>query len=167
MDWEWQANPMAQKLWQSFMQFGRAQWHQRPVAGCTPGEVRLLICIRRCAKAAPDATKVSDLSKMLHITAPAVTQMLNSLEANGLVERQNDPGDRRSVLLTLTEKGETVTQQALDIVAASFQGLVEYLGEERSRELVDLLQSASHYFNERAANVQQASELQWSGVTEA
>src|SRR5579883_2589784 len=155
MDWEWRADPMAQKLWQAFTQFGRAQWHQRPVAGCTPGEVRLLICIRRCAKSGPDATKVSDLSKLLHITAPAVTQMLNSLEANGLVERQNDPSDRRSVLLTLTEKGEAVTQQATDMVAAAFQ------------ELVELLQSASHYFNERAANAQQTFELQWSGVTEA
>lgn len=97
--------------------------------------------------------RVSEISKLLHVTSPTITQLLKGLEANGLVERRIDPHDRRAVSILLTEKGEAITQKAMDDMSAIFQGLIEYLGEEQSNQLVELLSEAFHYFNERAVRV--------------
>lgn len=96
--------------------------------------------------------KVSDISKQLHVTSPTVTQLLKGLEANGLIERHNDPSDRRSVGLTLTKQGEHVTQLAAQTFSSSLHGLIEYLGEEESNQLADLLFKMFRYYNEKASS---------------
>jgi len=158
-----QTDATSQKLLRAFMQFSKAQWHQRSIAGCTPGEIRVLFSIKKGVK--PDATdiKVSEISKLLHVTSPTVTQLLKGLEANGLIERNIDPADRRAVGITLTEKGKMVTQQAADAFLASFQGLTEYLGEEQSNQLAELLLRASLYFRERETSIHQSP---WNGDEE-
>src|SRR5215469_12062125 len=158
-----QTDATSQKLFRAFMQFSKAQWHQRSIAGCTPGEIRVLFCIRRGVK--PDAPdiKVSEISKLLHVTSPTVTQLLKGLEANGLIERNVDPSDRRAVGITLSEKGKMVTQQAAEAFSASLQGLVEYLGEEQSNQLAELLSRAVRYYNEKAASEYQSP---WNGNEE-
>lgn len=104
--------------------------------------------------------KVSDISKLLRVTPPTVTQILKGLEADGLVEREIDPTDRRVAFIKLTKKGELVTVKAREASLADFEGLVEYLGEERSNQLADLLTDVFAYFHEREASLHQA---QWSG----
>ncbi|WIG57813.1 MAG: hypothetical protein OJF49_000558 [Ktedonobacterales bacterium] len=145
-----QSNPTARKLWQAFTQLKRGAWHEQSIAGCTLSEVRLLFLIRRGRRAGRHIMKVSDLSKLLHVTSPAVTQLLNSLESRMLVERHMDPTDRRAISVTLTDSGLAVVQQAADAFDASFQGLVEYLGEEQSDQLAELLTKVLRYYNEKA-----------------
>ena len=157
------SNPTAQKLMKTFMQFNKVEWHQRSIAGCTPSEIRLLFCIRKGAKPDTPDMKVSEISKRLHVTSPTITQLLKGLEANGLIERHIDPTDRRAVGITLTEKGEMVTQQAADAFSASIDGLIEYLGEEQSNQLAELLSRVFRYYNEKAANVDHSY---WSGAVE-
>ncbi len=119
------SNPTAQKLMKTFMQFNKVEWHQRSIAGCTPSEIRLLFCISKGAKPDTPDMKVSEISKRLHVTSPTITQLLKGLEANGLIERHIDPTDRRAVGITLTEKGEMVTQQAAHTSSASIHGLIQ------------------------------------------
>jgi DNA-binding MarR family transcriptional regulator len=64
----------------------------------------------------------------------------------------------------LTEKGEQVVQQAIDEFLASTRGLIDYLGEEQTNQLIDLLSSLFRYFHEREANKSYAS---WNGEEEA
>jgi MarR family transcriptional regulator for hemolysin len=45
-----------------------------------------------------------------------MTRMLDTLEADGLVERIADPGDRRSKHLRLTAVGEAVLEEIFGIV---------------------------------------------------
>ncbi len=130
--------------------FHRGDLHQRSFAGCTAGEIRVLICIYRGLLAQPSEMKVSGISKLLNVTAPNITQLIKGLEAKGLVERADDPTDRRSAHITLTAKGEEVVKQAIDHFVASIHGLVEYLGEEQSAQLADLLAKTMRYFDERA-----------------
>ncbi len=153
-------NPAAQKLLRVFMQFNKVEWHQRSIAGCTLSEIRVLFCIRKSTKPDTSEMKVSEISKLLHVTSPTITQLLKGLEANGLVTRHIDPTDRRAVGIALTEKGEMVTQQAADAFSASFEGLVEYLGEEQSNQLAELLSKVFRYFKENAAS---ADHSPWNG----
>ncbi|HEX7735067.1 MAG TPA: MarR family winged helix-turn-helix transcriptional regulator [Ktedonobacteraceae bacterium] len=159
-------NPVVQKLMRSFMQFNKAAWaqHQHAIAGCKPSEIRVLFCIKKGCKPGASELKVSEISKLLLVTSPTVTQLLKGLEANGLIERHIDIHDRRSVDVRLTQKGEEVTRMAQESLVASLQGLIEYLGEEESNQLVELLSKVFCYFSEQEANVRQS---QWNGEKEA
>ena len=147
-------DPPAQKLMQAFMQFNKAHWHRRTILGFRPSEIRVLFCIKKGIHADSSGMKISEISKHLQVTAPSITQLTKSLEANGLIERHFDPTDRRIVGIKLTEKGETITQQAANTFTVSMSGLIDYLGEEKSNQLAELLASATRYFNEEAPGVE-------------
>jgi DNA-binding MarR family transcriptional regulator len=164
------ADATAQKLSQSLMQFNKAfmQFHRaalnQHLAGCKMSEIGVLCMISKGTKSGAREMKVSEISKMMHVTSPSITQVLKGLEANGLVERHIDPTDRRSVGIALTERGKEVAQKAEEAFLISFHGLVEYLGEEQSNELASLLSRAFRYFNERMSNMYQSP---WNGDEEA
>ncbi|MEK3790753.1 MarR family transcriptional regulator [Paenibacillus sp. FSL R7-0204] len=99
----------------------------------------LLICIARASHTSDLGLKVSEISRFLGLTPPTVTQLINSLEAKQMVERQADPSDRRVVRIKLTEQGKIITRRARDHMDATLNRMVEYLGEEESDQLAELL----------------------------
>jgi len=147
----------------TFVQFQRAEL-QQDLGGCKPGAVGVLILIKNVAGAEARELRVSEISKLMHITSPAVTQFLKGLEADGLVERRIDQTDRRSVGIVLTEQGAEIALRAEKAFSTAFNGLAEYLGDEQSNQLADLLVKAFHYFNAREGNLPQ---FPWNGDEEA
>ncbi len=160
----------ARKLAQSLKQFNRAfmQFHraeaQQNFAGCKPSEIGVLLTISHGAKSEVRDMKVSEISKVMHVTSPTITQVLKSLEANGLVERRIDPTDRRAVGITLTDRGEQVAQRAEEAFLTTSRGLADYLGEEQSNQLAELLVKAFRYFREKETRLY---HFPWSGEEEA
>jgi DNA-binding MarR family transcriptional regulator len=137
----------AQELMEAFSRFSRLHWHQNPGVGLRPREIMVLHWIRRMTGAEAAGITVSELSGILGVTSPTVTQLLNGLEADGFVARTTDENDRRAVRIKLTDKGESAISKALDGLFASFAGLVEYLGEEDSHQLAGLLSRVFTYFS--------------------
>jgi DNA-binding MarR family transcriptional regulator len=74
------------------------------------------------AVGAANECSMSDLSRHLALPAPLATRVVDELVARDLVERFGDPGDRRRVLLRLTENGGTalvtVHREAEDLMSA-------------------------------------------------
>jgi DNA-binding MarR family transcriptional regulator len=114
----------------------------------THSEMHLLSTIGRITNETGAGPKVSDISHLLNVAPPTITQQLNALESRGLVERQMDTGDRRVIRVTLTPSGHAIILKAREAFIAALTGLVEYLGEEDSNRLADLLQKAYTYFHE-------------------
>ncbi|MFI6509482.1 MarR family winged helix-turn-helix transcriptional regulator [Streptosporangium sp. NPDC050855] len=52
--------------------------------------------------------RLTALTTTEQITQPAVTQLVDRLERDGLVERRPDPGDRRAVLVQVTPAGARI-----------------------------------------------------------
>lgn len=179
----------AQRLAQAVLQFNKSfglfnkDELQRHFTTCTRGEIGVLFIIRGGAQPGSQTLrmsdvgnrvqvsasetptmKVSEISKLLHVTSPTITQLLKGLEANGLVERRIDPRDRRAVRIALTERGETVARRAEEIFIDSFRGLIAYLGEEASNQLAELLCKAYRYFAQRETALYHS---QWNGEEEA
>jgi DNA-binding MarR family transcriptional regulator len=150
----------AQRLLHSFMRLGQSGWHQRIIAGCTPSEIKVLFCILRDARNDGYEMKVSEIGQRLHVTSPSITQLLKGLEAKGLIERNVDLADRRAVFARVTSEGQMVARKAERAFAESFNGLIDYLGEEQSNVLADLLSKTVHYFNDKAAS---ANRAHWDG----
>ncbi|BBH23758.1 hypothetical protein Back11_51030 [Paenibacillus baekrokdamisoli] len=134
----------------AFRQLRHVNWSgRRPFEGCTPSETMMLFCIRRSTKSGSPGLKASEISSMMKITSPTVTQTVNMLEAKGLVERSLDAHDRRVFRIKLTEEGERMTQAAEDSMHIRVKGLIDHLGKERSLLLVELLDEVVQYYGEQ------------------
>jgi DNA-binding MarR family transcriptional regulator len=147
------------RLLRAFMMHDRIDWKSRTVMGCKPSELKLLFCVLRHSIGGTPEMKVSEISKALRVTSPTVTQLINGLEAKGLVVRSTDHQDRRSSLVGLTDKGQVVAIQARSMIMATFCDLTNFLGEEDSRQLAELLERVFHYFNEK--------QKEWKGDEDA
>lgn len=81
----------------------------RPV-GLTHGQFSLLNALNR-----PQPATLGAVARLLVMDRTTVTAALKPLERDGLVSIQADPSDRRSRLLTLTEKGLETLAAAVPI----------------------------------------------------
>lgn len=77
-------------------------------SGLTPAQGNLLYFL----EPGKGATMVA-LAKFLGCHDSNVTGLVDRLEARGLVERRNDPADRRVKLVALTDEGASFRKQAL------------------------------------------------------
>ncbi|MEU8268152.1 MarR family transcriptional regulator [Sphaerisporangium sp. NPDC049002] len=69
--------------------------------GLSEARLQVLLVLRR----QPQGMRLVHLAAALEIAPPSVTGLVDSLEKDGLVRRASDPGDRRSLLATLTARG--------------------------------------------------------------
>jgi DNA-binding MarR family transcriptional regulator len=112
-----------------------------------PAQIYLLAKLRRAFKAGEDGLRVSELAAAFGVTASGVTQMVTSLERDGLVGRSMDAEDRRAVRVHLTKSGARIIDSIMDYYGSVFSGLVEHLGQERAKELCDLLADVAEYMD--------------------
>jgi MarR family transcriptional regulator, organic hydroperoxide resistance regulator len=78
-----------------------------------------------------------ELAQCLHFDASNVTDIVDRLEARGLVTRTIDPSDRRVRRLVLTAEGEAVRRKLFD--RAVDEAPINSLTPAEQRELRDLL----------------------------
>lgn len=135
------------KVKDAFIRLRRMHRYEKsPVEGVRRSEVMTLMRIRELSD--ENGAKVSDISHSLRVSPPTVTQVINALEKNGLIKREIDSSDRRSIRVILTEQGEDVRKKAIGTFRAKFSGLVDILGEEKSMTLVELLNESIEYLKE-------------------
>lgn len=157
-------NAAAQRLLEAFTQFRRLNWKQSPFEGVTSSEMMMLFSIWRMLKESPAGVKVSEISGILKVAPPTVTQQLNSLEANNLISRQIDSDDRRVIRVTITKDGVVILTKAHHEFLSALTGLVEHLGEEKSYMLADLLQQTHTYFQSLPASSLHTASQEQAGV---
>jgi MarR family transcriptional regulator for hemolysin len=80
-----------------------------------------------------------DIAKRLRIEGPTMTRMLDTLEADGLVERLPDPADRRTKQLRLTAEGEKVLEDIFTIADELRGRLLDGLPGDKIDELSGFL----------------------------
>jgi DNA-binding MarR family transcriptional regulator len=81
-----------------------------------------------------------EISQVLHVSPRTVTDMIDSLEARGLVTRGPHPFDRRVTLLHLTEAGAAELARAstaADQAAATAVGALDDHEQRTLRHLLD------------------------------
>ncbi|MFC4811832.1 MarR family winged helix-turn-helix transcriptional regulator [Paenibacillus sp. GCM10023250] len=139
--------PSAHELIRALRQLRQLPWNGRnPIENCTPSETMTLFCIRRATASNPAGVKASELSTMLNVASPTITQSVNLLAAKGLLQRSADPQDRRAVRITLTEEGMRLTGLAHDAMQERMTRLAAHLGSDRAHQLVELLRDVAAFF---------------------
>jgi DNA-binding MarR family transcriptional regulator len=101
----------------------------------SPSQVRALrvVCDR-------GAARVSDVAETLRIAPRSATEVADTLEARGLIERAADPRDRRAVLLRATPAGLRIREEVDAARAVDSRALFGRLSEGDRAALVRILQ---------------------------
>ncbi|MDO8106046.1 MarR family transcriptional regulator [Isoptericola sp. b441] len=102
--------------------------------GLTPGHARALGTLARHGR-----MRLNALSEHLRIAARSTTEVVDALEADGLVIREPDPTDRRATLVTLTPEGVEVAHELKRARAVEAESLFGRLSSDQRAELRQLL----------------------------
>ena len=109
----------------------------RPV-GLTNGQYSLLMSLNR-----PEPPRISDLAPFLAMDRTTLTAALKPLARRGLVVAGQDPSNRRSRRLVLTDEGRQVLKQAVPIWRTTHDEIDQLLPDGDSTSLREELVALS------------------------
>ena len=82
---------------------------------------------------------LSEMQEYLHVSKAAVSQMLGSLENRGLITRETDPENRRTIIVRLTEKGNETIENVKRGFDSFIGMLIDRFGEKDTSEIIRLI----------------------------
>lgn len=97
----------------------------------------VLTTLRR--QGAPYQLKPTDLYNWLMLSSGAMTNRIDRLEQDGIVVRQRDPGDRRSVIVQLTPKGIELSATVIPVLLSRERQLLDQFTATETDTLIHLL----------------------------
>jgi DNA-binding MarR family transcriptional regulator len=89
-----------------------------------------------------------ELAEAADLTPATVTQMLEALEAAGLVQRLRSDADRRIVLTSLTARGRRVVEQHRARVEPRWRAALAEFSDEQLLSAAAVLDRLARYFDE-------------------
>ncbi|MDO4286146.1 MAG: winged helix DNA-binding protein [Eubacteriales bacterium] len=96
-------------------------------------QVLLLLYSRRTPACA------GDFAACLGLTSGRVANLLKQLERKEYIMRTSDPGDRRRVQISLTEKGNAYASETYEKTLRDYKWLLTRLGDKDSQEFMHVL----------------------------
>jgi DNA-binding MarR family transcriptional regulator len=133
--------PGQQDAWQGFLALNRVVFaaleaRLQSEAGMPLAHYAILVALSE----APDRTlRMGELARRLHAAPSSISHAMTRLESKGLIERKNDPSDRRAQLAELTEDGAAALQAAAPgHVAAVRENLIDLLTPDQLAQLVEI-----------------------------
>lgn len=89
---------------------------------------------------AGDALPLGQLAERLACVKSNVTQLVDRLEADGLVTRASDPGDRRSRLAVVTDTGRASYRRGVEILQDAEGEIFGVLNPDEATQLHQIIQ---------------------------
>jgi len=87
-----------------------------------------------------DQITSGELGKRTELDSATLTGIFNRLEAAGFIERKDNPDDRRSIHIHLTQKGKAMSREATRVIAAANTEFLQVLTETQKRDLHGIIQ---------------------------
>ena len=94
------------------------------------------------------STWIAELRDHLCVSKAAVSQMLGALEKHGLVTREADPENRRTIIVKPTEAGYRMIESVESRVDGYIDMLIERIGENDTSEMIRLIYRLADIFQE-------------------
>jgi DNA-binding MarR family transcriptional regulator len=105
--------------------------------GLEPGWYDVLATLRRAGP--PYRLHPTDFANALMLTSSGATKRLDRLEQANLIARERDPGDRRGILIALTEDGRELVDSTVAHHLDNERRILGALSQTEQRQLADLL----------------------------
>lgn len=103
--------------------------------GLTSPQLGVLACVRDAGGRLP----VTQIGERMLVRCPSITGMVDRLERQGLVVRERGTGDRRVVLVHITEPGRQVLEEAHQALVSRVTEILAFMDAGEQRELADQL----------------------------
>lgn len=104
-----------------------------------PSEFDFLATLRRSGP--PYQLTAGALTDSAMVTSGAITNRIDRLASKGLVARETDPNNRRSVIITLTDNGWTLIDTVLSDHVDNLKRLLGSLNADDQQQLATLLRT--------------------------
>lgn len=102
--------------------------------GLTTPQFRMIMQLQR-----QEGVTQSHLANILAVGKVSTSGLIDRLEQSGWIERRPDPGDRRSNLIYLTDKGHKIEERMLDTGNTLTKQTLKNLNNKQRSTLIDLL----------------------------
>ncbi len=96
------------------------------------------------------AERMRDIAQQLGVTLATLTVACDKLEQKGLVIRHRDRNDKRTVRVSLTEKGMVAYHFHCSFISALAEAMQEGFSPGEREALNRALEKLNHYFSEQA-----------------
>lgn len=129
----------------------RKGWHNfLPNQSLKKSYFGILMFIRRICRIHPEqgGARVSDLAHSMNQTMASISQKINALEQEELVERIVSKEDRRVCFIRLSKKGEDLVNDTLAGFDTQVMMILNQLGAEKSVQLMYLLKELGDILQE-------------------
>jgi DNA-binding MarR family transcriptional regulator len=110
----------------------------------SPGHIQVLIALTRGPRS------VGKLAEELEVSPPAATQLVDRLAEHGMVQRHNDPADRRVVLVDYVEGMHEVARSIVEERRRPLQEAMNEMTDEEAMAFVKGLRLVARSFGSGA-----------------
>ena len=151
---------LTQKLYETFLLFRKLHMSLLLPENLSKNEYFTLRCIAymHCVDGGSQHVSISLLAKMMHVTTPAVSRTVSTLEERGILLRENDKNDRRNTFVDLTPQGKKLLENAHTEMTDFFNQMVHNMKQEDIKCLIQYLTDL--YKNANAVLEQKQKEKQ-------
>lgn len=131
-----------QKLDRSLQAFRRSGIYKRTSTKLSDADIMVLFCVAFCDL--NQKIKLTDVSKTLRVTLPAVTHKVNDLVEQKYLTKETSEKDLRVTYIKLTPQGKTYVESIRETYYQPLKALKDHLGSEDTETLMRLLDKISH-----------------------
>jgi DNA-binding MarR family transcriptional regulator len=87
---------------------------------------------------------MKDVALHMAVSMPTVTGIVNRLVQANYIKRQNDPRDRRQVVIALTPKAQNFIKGFQKIIAKRWEEVLTILNEEEVEQMLNIVTKLNH-----------------------
>jgi len=96
----------------------------RHISGMETAQYRVLGVLMKSG-----SQPISEIGRALYISKPYMTVLIDSLMEKGWIEREQDPDDRRVILVSITPNGKKHLRRAFEVYREDVKTLLSGLGK--------------------------------------
>lgn len=130
-----------QKLDRSLQTFRRSGIYKRSKTTLSDADIMVLFCVAFCD--VNQKVKLTDISRTLRVTLPAVTHKVNDLVDKNYCVKETSEKDLRITYIKLTPEGKSYVESIKETYYHPLKHLVKHLGDEDTENLIRILDKIS------------------------
>lgn len=92
-----------------------------------------------------DGLTSGELKEKIQVGSGRISDILRSLEHKNMIMRVTDAEDNRKVRVYVTDMGREIALEKRNSVRKKINGLIEFLGEKDTKELIRLMKKVEEY----------------------
>jgi DNA-binding MarR family transcriptional regulator len=114
-----------------------------------------------------DVSNPVEIARMLDVSPPAISGMLDKLESGGFLKRVIDANDRRKIEVSLSKKGLAAVEKVNDYRLAYLKKILKNMGSDQAEQLRESLEAFSDSYAETTSKNVEALNGHDIGRTES